>query len=557
MQFMNIHDTQTIVAQVVSDVRRAVVSTMGPNGKLALISVGTGKKVTKDGVTVAKSIKFEDPFHELVNKVITEPAVKTDVECGDGTTTTILLTSELYNLFRKYPGYRDQKFIERLVAQLIERLSLMAVKVEVDSSELYQLALTSSNGDEALSQVITGIFKDTAGKFPEIELKEGVTNTDKVVRSNGLPVQMQFSNPSFSENGNGNDTTFKRYYPLVIDDNIRNIEPAALVTLLRSVHDKFFISAGGGITIPVMLIARSIDNSINSVLGQINHQAKIQQKAGENRIEYIGVQTNFGGSVGTLLMQDIAVMLGVPMFKTFQDVLHGQVNPCTVPLTIGSSRSMAVIDDIMVQERINERVALIEKELSGYEAGDRFSPRARFNETRIRNLKGELVTVFVGGETQSEVKERIDRFEDVGKAVKSALLNGILPGVGTSLIYAGQYVFSNLYEEEFVDNPSFKAIVHDLENITFAQFFTLMDGIVPRSEATRIATRLVDINNPGDIEVLDLATGRWGTPGSLGIYDTAYASITALKGGMQTAKILANLDTILLGSKASAVSVQD
>jgi hypothetical protein len=96
-----------------------------------------------------------------------------------------------------------------------------------------------------------------------------------------------------------------------------------------------------------------------------------------------------------------------------------------------------------------------------------------------------------------------------------------------------------------------------MEKITFAQFFLLMKGIVSEDQMLNIKANVIDMDCPEPIRVLNLATGEWGTPAALGIYDTAYASITALKGGLQTAKILANLDSVLLGDKSSAVQIQD
>ncbi|MBS9733604.1 hypothetical protein, partial [Pseudomonas aeruginosa] len=73
-------DAQGIIKQVLSEVYDAVTSPMGPNGQLVMIKYGVSTKTTKDGVTVARSIRFADEAHELVNRVITEPATKTDEE---------------------------------------------------------------------------------------------------------------------------------------------------------------------------------------------------------------------------------------------------------------------------------------------------------------------------------------------------------------------------------------------------------------------------------------------------------------------------------------------
>lgn len=541
--FSVIDGTQDIVADVVKDVRKAVVATMGPNGTLSLISVGTSNKVTKDGVTVARAIKFNDPVKERINRVITEPAIKTDQECGDGTTTTILLTSELYPVFRKHAGYREQAYIEKVMRLVIKELTDMAIMVKLDSPELYALALTSSNNDEELSRIVTQIYSESGEHFPEVELKEGSSNSDRVVRSNGLPIKMQFSNPSFSNTGNGGDTNYHGFFPVIVDDHLRNVNAETALKNLGAIYNKLVDEHKLG---HILLIARSIDNGLNNIMLQINNQ---HQSA-----KFVGVQTNFGGSIGTLLMQDIAVMLGAPLFKTLEDVLTKAIPIVNEVVTVGSNRSIIADPLEETRERITARVEEIENELASYDREDRFSTRARFNETRARDLKGELVTVFVGGETGSEVKERLDRFEDVIKAVKSALVNGILPGVGTALYRAGMTVIDRL-EDEFIENPDPKLTPHagqiltDLEDVIRAGYVHLMTEPL----------RAHDIDMPSDamyLPCVNLATGDIDTAEALGIYDTAFASITALKGGLQTAKILANIESIMIGDKLAAVHLQ-
>lgn len=549
MSYSHLNNTQDLVEDVMTQVRQAVVSTMGPNGKLSAITIGTSVKVTKDGVTVAKSLKFANPFQEAVNRIILEPAIKTDVECGDGTTTTILLTAELYSLYTQFPNYRERKFIDKLGNAIIDHLSRMSIAVTNDSPELYSLALTSSNGDEKLATAITDIFKGAGDKYPEIELKEGLGGDDQVVRTNGLPVNLIYSNPSFSKNGNGTASDFTGFYPVVIDDNIRNVDPQVLVQLLSSLVNN---SPEPG-TAQFLLIARSFDNPINSVILQVNNQMK--------RPAFICAQTNFGGSVGTLLMQDISVMLNAPLVKVLSDIVNVELHKCIDELNIGSTRSVFVPIIPPTIDRIARQVESIEKELSGYERGERFSMRARFNEKRLRDLKGELVTVFVGGETQSEIKERIDRFEDVAKAVKSALVNGILPGVGSALITAGVFAINELDITE-QDDPEFSQIIKAMEEVIFAQYELLMKDIFGFKETTllthrnRIVGDVLDMDCPNPIVVTNLRDNTTGTPRELGIFDTAYASITALRGGMSTAKTLASLDSILIGDKLAAVHIQ-
>lgn len=559
---LTIDDTQEIVARVVKQVKAAVVATMGPNGKLAFIANGTAVKVTKDGVTVAKSIRFEDPREELVNRVITEPAIKTDHECGDGTTTTVLYTALLYELFVKHPSFREQKFIEDCVRAVILELGKMAISIGVDDPRLELLALTSSNNDEELAKVITDIYRSAGDRFPEIELKDGQAATDKVVRSNGLPIQMYFSNPAFAKGGNGADTDFTDFYPLIIDSPVGR--GGDTTDILLDLNDAY-----SGKT--VIVIARSIEHETVQQMARLNNNTRLRKEkvaATPDLLQgvpvgahFIGLNTNAGGSVGTLIMQDIATMFGAPTFTQLDDAVGAQIPLVTSVLTVNTGRSILNNISSETTQLLNKRADDIGKELGGMELGDRFSQRAKFNETRIRNLRGELVTIFVGGETYSDVIERKDRFEDVVKAIKSALVNGILPGVGSSLVIAGQRALGKIYNTPFtrkeIDQETIDRVsmIRGLATICAASYNHLMSQISDASHPVQ----LKELDFIGEVvppQCTNLATGETGTSEELGIYDTAFATITALKGGLQTAKILANGSSILLGDKLSAVAMK-
>lgn len=57
-----------------------------------VILQGKKPKVTKDGVTIAKSIEVEDPYQNIGVKVIREVAKNTNRKAGDGTTTATVYT---------------------------------------------------------------------------------------------------------------------------------------------------------------------------------------------------------------------------------------------------------------------------------------------------------------------------------------------------------------------------------------------------------------------------------------------------------------------------------
>ena len=70
----------------------AVQVTLGPKGRNVAIDQSFGApKITKDGVTVAKSIEFNDKYMNMGAQLLKDVASKTSDEAGDGTTTATVL----------------------------------------------------------------------------------------------------------------------------------------------------------------------------------------------------------------------------------------------------------------------------------------------------------------------------------------------------------------------------------------------------------------------------------------------------------------------------------
>ena len=90
-------DARESIMNGVEKLAKAVVSTLGPQGRCAVLDKSWGGPViTKDGVTVARDIELEDKNENLGAQLVKEAAVKTNDRAGDGTTTSTLLAWSIY-----------------------------------------------------------------------------------------------------------------------------------------------------------------------------------------------------------------------------------------------------------------------------------------------------------------------------------------------------------------------------------------------------------------------------------------------------------------------------
>lgn len=549
-------DATSLIEKVLTRVETAVTSTMGPDGQVALIGSGNSSWTTKDGVTVARALQFGSDEEEIVNRIISEPAIKTDDECGDGTTTTIKLTAVIYRLLREDTSFKGRKRVEGVVTKLIAALKDQAIFPKLDDEMLYKVALTTSNQDHELATKVMDIYRSCEKGYPDVEIKPGRGSADEVERVEGRVVNMYFADQIFAGNNNSNQVKLARYIPVIVDDRILRATPQEFFDGISNIRSQVQVEweAGDKTALPIVLVVRSIEKDpINMLMNILTGTEALRPYNTGGLPGVIVAMTNLGGGLGAAEMQDIGSILGAPYVNGIEGLKAAQVTVRDTPLTIGVARSS--ITDLKPEDvaRIDVRIDAIEKEIAGYSYSDRFTTRARINERRIRRLRGEVVTILVGGETNQEIKERTDRYQDVVKAVRSALENGVLPGCGMGLINAARAVDIQLADQRDRDIT---------QVIGTSIWWHLMANHVPEPVYTKndqswfeslfgqsYSVERVDKNMPinGRFPIINIATGEpmdATDMENLAVWDTAFATITALKGGFQTAQILATASSV-------------
>jgi len=163
------HENNILAARAISD---AVKSTLGPKGmdKMLVDSMGN-VVITNDGATILKEIDVEHP----AAKMIVEVAKSQDEQCGDGTTTAVILTGELL----KYAGeLLDQNVHPTVIAsgykiaagKAIDILNKVALSIKPDDKNILKhIAIISmaSKGAEGSKETLANIIIDSATSIVE------------------------------------------------------------------------------------------------------------------------------------------------------------------------------------------------------------------------------------------------------------------------------------------------------------------------------------------------------------------------------------------------------
>src|SRR5947208_5329996 len=122
----------------------AVKTTLGPRGRhVALDKKFGAPNVTHDGVTVAKEIELEAPFHNMGAQLVKEAATKTNDVAGDGTTTATVLAQALVregfkNVAAGASPMSIRRGFEKGLASVVDSIKGMATPVQ-DRDDIAQI----------------------------------------------------------------------------------------------------------------------------------------------------------------------------------------------------------------------------------------------------------------------------------------------------------------------------------------------------------------------------------------------------------------------------------
>ncbi|MBZ3887310.1 60 kDa heat shock protein, mitochondrial [Sciurus carolinensis] len=221
-------DARALMLQGVDLLADAVAVTMGPKGRTVIIEQSWGSpKVTKDGVTVAKSIDLKDKYKNIGAKLVQDVANNTNEEAGDGTTTaTVLARSIAKEGFEKISKGANPVEIRRgvmlAVDAVIEELKKQSKPVTTPE-EIAQVATISANGDKEIGNIISDAMKKV-GRKGVITVKDGKTLNDELEIIEGMKFDRGYISPYFINTSKGQKCEFQDAYVLLSEKKISSVQ---------------------------------------------------------------------------------------------------------------------------------------------------------------------------------------------------------------------------------------------------------------------------------------------------------------------------------------------
>jgi len=398
----------------------AVGCTLGPKGKTVLIQrKGESPLVTKDGVTVSKSIKLRDPVMKMGADLIREAASQTNEVAGDGTTTATVLTHAMVKEGLKLleAGYSAQELchdIESTTELIVSKIRETAKQLTT-SEEVAQVGTISANGDEKIGQLIAQAM-DKVGKdgIITVEDAKGMSTSLDVVE--GMAFDRGYISPYFVTNADRMQVVYQDPYVLVTDKKLSSLRD--LIPILEKVvqsHQSLFI------------IAEDVDGEalqglvLNKVKSGLPVVAIKAPGYGQHREELLNdICTLTGGKL-------ISSSTGISLEKvTLQDL--GRLKKVVV-----DAKSSTLVGSGATKAAVEAHVSALRTQLEDVTLSAEGITKLKM---RIAKLAGGVAIIRVGGVTEVEMVERKYRIEDALNATRAATEEGIVPGGGMALLNA-------------------------------------------------------------------------------------------------------------------------
>ena len=413
-------DSRAKLLRGVEKLAKAVVTTLGPNGRNVVIAQQGGNlpQSTKDGVTVAKTVTLKDPVENLGAQMVKQAAVQTGDSAGDGTTTSTLLAKELIaegmnHLSQKHNAVAIKRGMDKTAREIVKHLKEMSTDISSED-QIKQVATISANNDEEVGNLITAAM-DKVGREGVVTVEESKSYETTLETVEGMQFDRGYKSPYFVTDNSTMQAQLDDPYILLYDGRISAVKE--LLPILEAVSQQ---------NKSLVIISEDIDGEalaamiVNKMRGILKCCAVKAPDFGERR---------------THILEDIATLTGGTLISKqkghrLDKITFDQLGTCR-GITVEKERT-TIVDGNGTEESITARLEEIKDQIERAES----NYAVETLQNRLAKMAGGVAVINVGGYTETEMKEKKDRVDDALHATRAALDEGIVAGGGVALLEA-------------------------------------------------------------------------------------------------------------------------
>ena len=509
----------------------AVITTLGPKGRnVAIDKKWGGPTVLHDGVSVAKEIELQDPYENMGAQLVKEAASKTNDIAGDGTTTATLLAQAIVNkgLQNVAAGANPmiiRRGLEKGLEVVIAELDKMKKEIKSNDKESIEQVATISAGNAEIGKIIAESMVKI-GKDGLITAEEGKGMALESKETSGMEFDQGFLSAYFATNTETMEAIIENPYIVLTDKKISSLQEFLpfLEKLIK-------------LTKNIVIIADDIDGEalaalvVNKIRGTFNILAVKAPGFGDRR---------------KAMLEDIAVLTGGMVISDDLGIKFDTAEPkeyCGQADSITSDKDKTrIIGGGGLDKEIKARVSQLRAQLS---KTDSDYDKEKFQE-RIAKLVGGAIVLQVGGATEVEMKERLERVKDAIEATKAAVEEGILPGGGVALLKASLKLDS-IKTDSAEEQVGINILKYALEQPVrmLAQNSGEDGGYI-----FNLIKDKVSVDSKSDYGY-NAATGKMGSMITAGILDPAKVTKSALINAVSVGQMILTTDVLITDAPES------
>ena len=413
-------EARNLLKDGVDQLANAVKVTLGPKGRNVVIEKKYGApQITKDGVTVAKEVELEDKFENTGAQLVKSVASKTGDDAGDGTTTATILAQSIVNegLKNVAAGANPmdlKRGFDKAVAKVVDYIKTNAEVVGDNYDKIEQVATVSANNDPEIGKLLADAMRKVS-KDGVITIEESKSRDTHIDVVEGMQFDRGYLSGYFVTDPDKMECVMDNPYILIYDKKISNLKD--FLPILQP-------AAESGR--PLLVIAEDVDSEALTTL-------VVNRLRGGLKI--CAVKAPGFGDRRKAMLEDIAVLTGGVVISEDKGL---KLEQATLEM-LGSAEKVTITKDNTTivngsgdKQAIKDRVAQIKNEIANTTSS---YDKDKLKE-RLAKLAGGVAVLYVGANSEVEMKEKKDRVDDALCATRAATEEGVVVGGGTTYIRA-------------------------------------------------------------------------------------------------------------------------
>jgi chaperonin GroEL len=504
----------------VNTLANAVKVTLGPKGRTVVIGRSEGKlRSTKSGVSVAKQIVLTDSFEDLGAQLIREVASNTNDKVGDGSTTAVILAQAIVaEGMRAVVAGNDpldvRRGIDFAADRIVKEIRASAKKIAT-KEEIAQVAALTANGNSDVGELIAEAMEKVGAEGPITIEKSNRSETEVDVTA-GIRFDRGYVSPYFVTDAEKTTAELEKPYILLHEKKLSGLQ--AMLPVLEAV-----VQSGR----PLLIVAEEVEGEalatlvVNKLRGGLKVAAVKAPGFGDRRkamLEDIAILTG-----GQVISEDLGIKLENVTLDMLGQAEKVRVAKDTTIIVAGAGKK------IDIGGRTSQVRMQIEETTSDYD-------REKLQE-RLEKIAGGVAVIRVGGASEMEMNDRIDRLEHALNATRAAVAEGVVPGGGVALLNASKVLDGFTLENEDQD-----AGVEILRRACQAPIRQIAENA--GVDGSVVVGRILESNLPGF--GFNASTKRYEDLINAGVLDPAQVIRTALEEACSAAGLMITTDSAII-----------